>query len=223
MTNPLPILFWDVDTQVDFMRPDGKLYVPEAEQIVANLQRLTAAAREHAIPVIASADDHEPTDPEISDDPDFQDTYPPHCLRGTPGVERVPETQQEWTYEVGHDPLPEAELARAVEGERPLILIHKKCFDVFTNPNTEPLVEALNPERIVLYGVALDVCNRFAIEGLLARGFDDLTLVLDATKPIHADRTEELLDSWSARGVDLTTTEALLESLISQEAQAIPR
>jgi len=42
---------------------------------------------------VASADDHELTDPEISDEPDFEYTYPPHCLRGTPGAERVPETK----------------------------------------------------------------------------------------------------------------------------------
>lgn len=218
-----PTLFWDVDTQVDFMRPDGKLYVPDAERIEPELRRLTAAASEHAIPLIASADDHEPSDPEISDTPDFEESYPPHCMRGTPGVERVPATRQQWTLEVGHQPLPEAELARATEIERPVILIHKKRFDVFTNPNTEPLVRALNPERIVLYGVALDVCNRFAIEGLLARGFGNITLVTDATKPIHADRAEGLLESWRARGVELSTTDDVLQTIASEPTLAIPR
>ncbi|MGH9379103.1 MAG: cysteine hydrolase family protein [Thermoanaerobaculia bacterium] len=220
MSTTTSILFWDVDTQVDFMRPDGKLYVPDAEQIAPNLRRLTEAAAEHAIPVIASADDHEPTDPEISDDPDFEETYPPHCMRGTPGVERIPETQQAWTFEVRHAPLTQAELERAAAAERPVILIHKKRFDVFTNPNTEPLVRALNPERIVVYGVALDVCNWFAIEGLLARGLGELTLVTDATKPIHADRAEELLASWRSRGVELTTTEAVLRVVASEPATA---
>jgi nicotinamidase-related amidase len=32
------VIFWDVDTQYDFMHPDGKLYVPEAERIIGNLQ-----------------------------------------------------------------------------------------------------------------------------------------------------------------------------------------
>lgn len=210
------ILFWDVDTQVDFMRPDGKLYVPQAEQIEPELRRLTAAAREHAIPLIASADDHQPSDPEISGTPDFEATYPPHCMRGTPGAERVPATRQRWTLEVGHQPLPQAELIRATAVERPVILIHKKKLDVFSNPNTEPLVRTLDAQRIVLYGVALDVCNRYAIEGLLARGFGNLTLVTDATKPIHADRAAGLLASWRARGVDLTTTDDVLESVGSR-------
>jgi nicotinamidase/pyrazinamidase len=27
-------LFWDVDTQYDFMLPEGRLYVPEAETLI---------------------------------------------------------------------------------------------------------------------------------------------------------------------------------------------
>ena len=37
-----PLVFFDVDTQVDFMRPTGRLYVPGAEQIVPNLHRSDA-------------------------------------------------------------------------------------------------------------------------------------------------------------------------------------
>jgi len=50
------ILFWDVDTQVDFMRESGALYVPGAEEIVPTLGRLTDSARRAGVPVIASAD-----------------------------------------------------------------------------------------------------------------------------------------------------------------------
>ncbi len=209
----IPLLFWDVDTQVDFMRSDGKLYVPEAESLIPNLARLTEAARRHRVPVVASADDHEPGDPEISDAPDFRDTYPPHCLRGTPGVRRIPETARESAVEVGHQPLSDQEIARLTAGPPPVILIHKKRFDVFSNPNTERLVRALDPRRIVVYGVALDVCNRYAIEGLLARGFGGLELVTDATKPIHAEDVAALLESWEARGVKLTTTDEVLRGL----------
>jgi nicotinamidase-related amidase len=36
---PSSLLFWDVDTQFDFMYPAGKLYVPGAETIISNLHR----------------------------------------------------------------------------------------------------------------------------------------------------------------------------------------
>lgn len=208
-----PLLFWDVDTQVDFMMPSGKLYVPDAEQIIPALERLSEAADRHGVPVVASADDHEPGDAELSDDPDYETTYPPHCLRGTPGVKRIPATEQDWTHEIGHARLADGELARAARAEGARILIHKKRFDVFTNPNTEPLIRAIGPERIVIYGVALDVCNKAAVEGMLERGFHGLTVVTDATRPISTERAEGLLDAWKARGVELATTEQVLAGL----------
>jgi nicotinamidase/pyrazinamidase len=209
----VPLLFWDVDTQVDFMRADGKLYVPGAESITGNLKALTEAARRHRVPVVASADDHEPGDPELSEHPDFRDTYPPHCLRGTPGAERIPETRRPEAVAIGHQPLSAAEIARRVAGDPPVVLIHKKRFDVFTNPNCEKVVRALDPRRIVVYGVALDVCDRYAVEGLLARGYGNLELVTDAARAIHAEDAEALLADWRRRGVRLTTTDRVLQGL----------
>ena len=81
-------VLWDVDTQVDFMEPNGKLYVPGARDVAPAMERLVDAARAARIVHVASADDHELTDPEISDAPDFQNTYPPHCLRGTAAPRR---------------------------------------------------------------------------------------------------------------------------------------
>ena len=92
-------ILWDVDTQVDFMEPSGKLYVPDAKEIAPALEQLVDAARSAGVVHVASADDHELTDPEISDSPDLRNTYPPHCLRGTRGAERILETKQ-------RDPLP---------------------------------------------------------------------------------------------------------------------
>ena len=98
--NP-PLLFWDVDTQVDFMKEDGKLYVEGAEEIIPNLERLTEAARRLELPVVASADEHVPEDDELSDDPDFEDTYPPHCMKGTRGQEKIPQTRRDDLVEEG--------------------------------------------------------------------------------------------------------------------------
>jgi nicotinamidase/pyrazinamidase len=39
------IIFWEVDAQVDFMLPGGKLYVPGAEKIIPNINCLVDRAR----------------------------------------------------------------------------------------------------------------------------------------------------------------------------------
>ena len=60
-------IFWDVDTQRDFMDADGKLYVPDAEAIKGNLDRLTRYAHVRGIRIVATADDHVPGHRELSD------------------------------------------------------------------------------------------------------------------------------------------------------------
>src|SRR5919201_3225475 len=155
---------WDVDTQIDFVHATGKLAVPRAEEVVPAMKRLVDAARAAGIPHVASADDHELTDAEISDEPDFETTYPPHCLRGTRGARKIDETDQEDPVPIGLEPLPD----KFLRGREFLLL--KKNFDVFTNPNTERLLELLDPDHVVLFGVATEVCDDAAIRGLLAHG-----------------------------------------------------
>ncbi len=205
------LVYWDVDTQHDFIHPEGKLHVPGAEQIVPNLKRLTDHAHAHGIRIVASADDHVLAHSEISSDPDFEKTYPPHCMRGTAGQRKIPETALRSPFLVEPAALDPSELARRVRSHTGDILLHKHFFDVFTNPNVDTVLAALDPEEIVLYGVALDVCNRYAIEGLLARRPDTrLRLVTDATRPIDVRRGRSLLARWRERGVEMITTDEAL-------------
>ena len=196
-------VFWDVDTQVDFMRPDGKLYVDGAETIVANLRALTDFAHGNGIRIVASSDNHDPGDDELSEVPDFVESFPPHCLRGTEGQARIPETALQDVLVV--EPEDSAvEVVRRVQNHSGDILFHKHYFDVFTNPSAGPVVEALEIDEVVLYGVALDVCNRYAVEGLLLRHPGvAITVVSDAVRAINEDGREALLNSWRRRGVGL--------------------
>lgn len=200
------MILWDVDTQVDFMLPEGKLYVPGAEETIPAMARLVAAAREAGIVHVASADDHELTDPELSESPDFETTYPPHCLRGTRGARKLPETEQA-------DPVPLALGAvhgRWLRGREFLLL--KRHFDVFTNPNTEPLLEALAPDEVVVFGVATDVCDDATIRGLVARGHR-ATFVEDAARGLDPERTAACTADWRGLGVAFATVDEVLARL----------
>ncbi|MDH3743932.1 MAG: cysteine hydrolase [Acidobacteriota bacterium] len=212
MSATSPIIFWDVDTQTDFMMPDGNLYVPGADELLDNLDRLTRAAAEHDIPIVASADDHRSEDEEISNEPDFAVTFPPHCMHGTPGAERVDATRQDWTVDLGAEAEDETELRTKIDAARPVVLLRKNSLDVFSNPNTETVLYLLDPVRVVVYGVATDFCNRAAVEGLLERDFA-VTLVTDAVQGIDPERSRDLLADWQSRGVDLRTTDELLAEL----------
>jgi nicotinamidase/pyrazinamidase len=203
-------IFWDVDTQVDFMVPDGKLYVPDAAAITGNLERLTRHAHESGIPRVASVDDHSLADPEISDAPDYRETFPPHCLHGTEGQKKIPATAMRSPVVVPNRREDPDTLRSRVRGHRGEILIEKSRFDVFTNPNTGTVVDALDPETIVVYGVAQDVCDAHAIHGFLERGRSRVVFVEDAARPIDAARGRELLEEWKRRGVVVARTDDVL-------------
>jgi nicotinamidase/pyrazinamidase len=200
------VILWDVDTQVDVMLPEGKLYVPGAEQTAPAMQRLVAAARAAALVHVASADDHELTDHEISDTPDFSRTYPPHCLRGTRGARKIPETEQQDPVPITLTDLPE----RYFEGREFLLL--KKSFDVFTNPNTDRLLERLDPDEIVVFGVATDVCDDAAIRGFLERG-RKVRFVEDAARGLEESRVTACTAAWREAGVEFATADEVIAAI----------
>ncbi|HEX9381346.1 MAG TPA: isochorismatase family cysteine hydrolase [Gaiellaceae bacterium] len=200
------MILWDVDTQVDFMLPDGKLYVPGAEATAPAMKRLVDAARGADLVHVASADDHELTDDEISEHPDLRTTYPPHCLRGTRGARKILETEQEDPVPITLESLPE----RYLEGREFLLL--KKSFDVFKNPNTDRLLERLDPDEIVVFGVATDVCDDAAIRGFLERG-RKVRFVEDAARGLDESRVEACTAAWREQGVEFTTVEQVVSSL----------
>jgi nicotinamidase/pyrazinamidase len=201
------VILWDVDTQVDFMLPAGKLYVPGAEQVAPAMRRLVEAARAAGVVHVASADDHELTDDEISEQPDFQTTYPPHCLRGTHGARKVPETDQDDPVPIGSTDVPD----RYLRGREFLLL--KKSFDVFTNPNTDRLLSALDPDEIVVFGVATDVCDDAAIRGFLERG-RRVRFVEDAARGLDEGRVASCTAAWREHGVEFATVEQIVQSLV---------
>jgi nicotinamidase/pyrazinamidase len=204
-------ILWDVDTQVDFVEQTGKLYVPGAKDVAPAMALLVDAARAAGITHVASADDHELTDPEISDAPDFRNTYPPHCLRGTRGAEKILETKQRDPLPLSLVPFPPGLVPGMLEGRREILLL-KKNFDVFTNPNTEAVLAALDPEEIIVFGVATDVCDDAAIRGFLLRG-RRARFVEDAARGLDEARTAACLAAWRDRGVEFSTAEEVARSL----------
>lgn len=205
------MILWDVDTQVDFIEPDGKLYFEGAEEVRPAMARLVEAARVAGIVHVASCDQHELSDPEISLRPDYDTTWPPHCLLGTRGAEKIPETKQSDPLPLPLVPVPAATLRGVLEGRRE-ILIPKKQYDPFANPNAETLLDTLDPDEIVLFGVATDICDDAAVRALLRRG-RRVTFVEDASRGVDEARVGACLAAWRAAGVRFTTAEEAAASL----------
>ncbi len=193
-------IFVDVDTQRDFIDPDGALYVPDSVAIRPNLARLTAYARNRAVPVLATACAHLPGDPEL-------ETFPPHCMVGTRGQTRIDETSRPDSRILGPDAL-------FAEPRLPAHLtVEKREYDVFSHPSMNWIVETatLHSNAIfVVYGVATDYCVGCAARGLLERGHRVL-LVVDAIRGIDQERETEVLTDLVSRGATLALTAAVCD------------
>src|SRR5580700_641371 len=91
------VILWGVDMQADFMLPGGKLYVPGAEKLLPNVKRLTDAARRGHVFYVSHGCYHRPDDPEFA-------TFPPHCVKGTPGSEYIEHATTSKLARVPNDP-----------------------------------------------------------------------------------------------------------------------
>lgn len=187
-------VFVDVDTQVDFIEPDGALYVPGAERLKPRFSALIEAARAAGVPVVASADAHLPNDPEFGQ-------FPAHCLVGSVGQARVPETEPERPMIVAAD----GTLRDDPGAPGGTIVLEKVAFDLFTNPAADEVLRETGADTAVVFGVALDYCVRAAALGLRDRGYRTL-VVEDATAPVTAEGGARARAELAAAGVEMVST-----------------
>ena len=204
------VVFWEVDTQADFMLPGGKLYVPGAERIIPNLRRLVDAAREGRVFLMSDACVHTLEDEEFK-------VWPPHCLAGTPGAQIIPETLTENFHLI-----PNRTGARlpADLGKFQQVVLEKQTLDVFDNPNTEAVLERLDREaEFIVFGVVTEYCVRCAASGLLERG-RRVAIVTDAVETLNPADGRRTLEELTARGARLLTTDQALVLLDQPAARS---
>ncbi|MBI4166856.1 MAG: cysteine hydrolase [Acidobacteria bacterium] len=196
----IPMVFFDIDTQVDFMLPEGNLYVPGAEKIIPNLVRLMSVARERDIPVVSSADAHSPDDPEFA-------IWPPHCVVGTPGQKRIPETQFEDATIVPCRPGAFTPPQRWI-GQT---ILEKPTYDTADNPNFDAILKSLGNRRAVVFGVATEFCVRADALALRQRE-QAVDLVVDCIKAITEEGGQKALSELASSGVRMVTTEEVISA-----------
>jgi nicotinamidase/pyrazinamidase len=204
----MKIVQWNTDTAYDMMRDDasfkGALPVPGAREIEPTLDELTRYGRENGVIIVNTADWHNEETQEISDEPDYQTTFPAHCMRGTKGARFVPATRPRKPYTIDwqDETFDEKALLAAQE-----IVMYKDHFGIFQgSKHADRVVELLNPDRVVVYGVATNVCVNYAVEWLLERG-REVYVITDAIKELPGSNLDEILQGWEDGGATLLTAE----------------
>lgn len=200
------LVWMDVDTQEDFMLPHGAFgrlkAISNVERIVSKLKMVRDYVAEHHITTILATDAHVPNDPEFS-------TYgfPAHCVHGTTGFLRIPETEVEPTLIVENKPgsftghLPETDWLK--------IMVHKQHFAVGTNPNFPALIEALGPCHVFATGVATQGCVMASLKSLIDLGVP-VSIVVDAVGPdIEEEAGRVAIEQLAELGVTAVTTDAV--------------
>jgi nicotinamidase/pyrazinamidase len=185
-------VFFDIDSQLDFLFPAGALYVPGAERIVPAIARLNRFAAAHGFPVVSTTDAHAEDDPEFSQ-------WPPHCISETLGQRKA-----EATLLDGRVVVPNRDGELALDGARQIV-VEKQTVDVFQCANLHRIVERLNAESYVVYGVVTEICVLYAARGLLRLG-RPVTVVTDAVETLKAEDAERALAEIREAGGRLATT-----------------
>ena len=160
-----------VDTQYDFVMPNGKLYVKGAEQIIVPgiefLANLNPQAYEG---VLFTFDTHTP---KVYTGSPESELFPIHCVSGTPGWQNVFNKDiihrdiKVWGLEKGVFNMweePNEELFHEAwmgDAESHKLVNRDVFFESL--PKTSTLIE--------VFGVASDYCVKQAVDGFVERGF----------------------------------------------------
>jgi nicotinamidase/pyrazinamidase len=197
------LVLWCVDMQEDFVRPGGKLYVPGAEKLLPTVRQLTDAARDGRCFLVSHGCFH------TKDDPEFT-SFPPHCVKGTPGAEFVPEVLTDSHTRVPNDP---GSFVPADFLEKKQIILEKQTLDIFETRHADALVDRLDKtSEFVVFGVVTEYCVRLAAKGLLERG-RKVSVVQDAIETLSAEASEQTLRELELSGAKLIGSRDVLSRL----------
>lgn len=166
-----------VDMQNDFGHPDGSLFVDGGDHIVGaindEIERTAAAGGT----VVLTQDWHPASTPHFIDD---GGVWPTHCVAGTWGAELVE----------GLDPnhRTSAVVRKGTNGEDgySAFSMREPGGDVDIPTGLAGLLRERGIERVVVVGLATDVCVAATAVSAAAAGFET-TVLWGATRPVSAD------------------------------------
>ncbi|MEL4505233.1 isochorismatase family protein [Luteococcus sp. H138] len=180
-----------VDVQNDFCE-GGALAVAGGNDVARRLAELLADGRAGYAKVIASRDHHIDPGSHFSDHPDFKDSWPPHCVVGTPGQEIHPALAGH-DFDAVFDKGSYSAAYSAFEGS------------IGGDEDGEPLVDWLLRHKIShvdVVGIATDHCVRATALDAAQEGFTT-TVLLDLTAAVDPANLQRVRDEFTENGIHL--------------------
>ncbi|GGL82126.1 nicotinamidase/pyrazinamidase [Microlunatus endophyticus] len=177
-----------VDVQKDFCE-GGSLAVAGGAAVAERISELLAADHPYDV-VVATRDHHIDPGSHFSSDPDYVDSWPPHCVVGTDGVEF-------------HDQLTFRDFAAIFDkGE------YQAAYSGFEGKDAkgrtlEDFLTRAGVDHVDVVGIATDYCVAATARDAAADGFAT-TVRLDYTAAVAPDRIQQTYDSWERAGVEVS-------------------
>lgn len=179
-----------VDVQKDFCE-GGSLAVTGGAAVAEAIDDLLAEAHGYDV-VVATRDHHIDPGDHFSDEPDFVDSWPPHCVVGTDGVEFHPNLgfrEFDAIFDKG-------EYSAAYSGFEGAD--HKK-----DDVSLEDFLNEHDVEEVDVCGLATDHCVKATAQDALEAGFDT-TVLLGLTAAVSPRHVDALAERWSDDGISVS-------------------
>ncbi len=179
-----------VDVQNDFCE-GGSLAVAGGAAVAREIGEYLAGGPEYAH-VVATKDFHVDPGSHFSDHPDFADSWPPHCVAGSPGADFHP------------DLATSAVEAVFFKGA------HAAAYSGFEGADEAgtPLADwlrARDVDEVDVVGIATDYCVQATAADAVRAGFATRVL-LDLTAGVAPESTARAVEDLRSAGVELTGT-----------------
>ena len=181
-------ILWIVDAQYDFIDKKGKLSVNAPEEVKENMRKALLWAKKNNLAIGYSLDWHNEGDVELSEKPDFKDTFPEHCIANTEGAHLISEVIDE-------------------DIRKNCLIVKKSVFNVWDKTygaanKVEKFVLENNPSNIYIIGVATDVCVRYAALGFIDKFSNKNIIVIeDAIWGISPQTSKATIAEMKSKGI----------------------
>lgn len=212
-----------IDMQRDFMpayegerlnaEGFGGLGIDGGERTIPPINRITREVGKYGIIIGTTQDWHPLNTAHFSEEPNFVNTWPVHCVGGTLGAELHPELIVAKTPDMA---------TRFIKGdvactspEDDTSYTGALAYNPLTNVFLPDWLRQNNRTDVIVTGVALGdgddnkLCVDSTAADLVAQGFN-VSLVTDATEAVMPDNREKCFRNLAKAGVRLLTTEQVL-------------
>tara|TARA_R110000822_G_scaffold239237_3_gene369076 strand:- start:400 stop:1086 length:687 start_codon:yes stop_codon:yes gene_type:complete len=176
-------IFFNINTQRDFFE-GGTYKIPSVEHILTNLNDITQYAKMRGAKVVSTVGWYHPNSKFLSDTPNYNKTYPKHCIMNTEGAKFLKETSPESYFLMDWNSPQGIQFHELHENNN--VVVTKKSRDFFEgNTYSESLVHNLGipiMQRPIFLVYGIDIGP--TVLGLLKRGYS-VKVIDDANRNLN--------------------------------------